>query len=135
MKGLVIATLIGCALSLSWQEELKTSDLLSLDLKGEFQSWASTFGKTYPDIDEKAHRYGIWLYNLHQITESNSLDLSYKLRMNQFGDMTNEEFSEYSQCLGAKKVIQERQKSSILGSDGHDNVRANPSSVDWTTQG
>ena len=57
MKGLVLSTLIGCALSLSWRDEVKSTDLEQLDLKSEFKDWATTFEKSYPDIDEEFHRY------------------------------------------------------------------------------
>jgi len=133
MKGLVIATLIGCALSLSWKDELKASEVDQLNLSGEFENWARTFDKSYPDFDEKMHRYGIWLTNLLTIAETNSLDLTYKLRMNQFGDLTKDEFRHYNggesgSCLGGERPTSMAFKDT--GSDG-----ANPSSVDWTTQG
>ena len=56
MKGLVIASLIGCVLSLTWEDELTLKQLQDLDLKSEFNNWAVTFERSYPDIDEKAHR-------------------------------------------------------------------------------
>jgi C1A family cysteine protease len=67
------------------------------------------------------------------IAAENDMGLSYKLRMNQFGDMTKDEFRRIN---GLKK--DRRSKSIIslpkLGADeGH--LRANPTTVDWTTQG
>jgi C1A family cysteine protease len=92
------------------------------------------FGKTYPDIDEEAHRYGLWIGAINQIAAENDQDLSYKLKMNQFGDWTHDE---YLSILGLKR--NRNPKSPIINlpklgvNDGHD--EALPSSVDWTTQG
>jgi len=133
MKGLVIATLIGCALSLSWDAEFKSKDIEGKELKPLFKDWASRFGKVYPDIDEESHRYGLWLENLYKIAESNDLGLSYALRMNQFGDLTTDEFRHFvggstGSCLNAPNRDKKYNPSQV-------HVGANPTSVDWTTKG
>jgi cathepsin L len=135
MRGLIFVALIGTALSLSWKDELKTMELEELNLKSEFKDWATEFDKNYPDLDEEAHRYGIWLQNLNDIAESNSQALSYKLKLNQFGDLTKDEFRHYvhgasGSCLNGLKPSKQ---GPMLGKE--QNVGANPTSVDWTTQG
>jgi len=130
MKGLVIATLIGCALSLSWRDEITKQDLLSLDLRAEFKDWAQSFGKSYPDIDEEAHRFGLWIKAMHEVASENDKELSYKLRMNQFGDLTKEEFRQYNGLRPRDEPNLINLQQAISG-----DVGANPSSVDWTTQG
>jgi cathepsin L len=134
MRGLVFVALVGAALA-GWNEELTSSDIDSLDLKAEFRDWANTFDKSYPDVDEEAHRYSIWLRNLYTISESNDMDLSYKLKMNQFGDLTTDEFRHYvngptGSCL-ADIGIEDRSRPAGKVTTS---VSA-PASVDWTTQG
>ena len=58
MKGLVISTLIACAMSLSWRNEVTTRDVNLLDLNMEFDDWSVEFGKEYPSFDERIKRYG-----------------------------------------------------------------------------
>jgi C1A family cysteine protease len=138
MRGVFFAALVGSVLSLGWNDELTLTQVESLDLKSEFGLWAKAFSKSYPDLDEEAHRYNIWLNNLNVIAESNSLDLSYKLRLNQFGDLTTDEFRHYvhgptGSCVNTDLIEKPIQDKVVLGREQI--VNANPASVDWTTQG
>jgi len=57
-----------------------------------FYNYIIDFNKTY-DESEYLKREEIYNANLAYINHRNSLDLSYKLGINQFTDMTNEEFN------------------------------------------
>jgi C1A family cysteine protease len=136
MRGLAFIALIGTAFSVSWRDELTSEQLGQLDLKTEFHDWAQEFGKTYPDLDEEVHRYSLWLSAMQDIAAENDQDLSYKLRMNQFGDWTKDE---YQSMLGLKRRNGQGASEIInlpkLGEADGGADEALPSSVDWTTQG
>ncbi|ETO19357.1 hypothetical protein RFI_17875 [Reticulomyxa filosa] len=66
-----------------WATEFTKEDLKNLDTMAAFESWHKTFEKNYATQTEEANRYAIWLENLEKIAESNSKDLTYKLRLNQ----------------------------------------------------
>jgi cathepsin L len=77
---------------------------------------------------------------LYKIAEINSQDNSYKLRLNQFGDLTNDEFKSKvhgrkGSCLSTKRksrtISTDIRKKSVI-SKANLNV---PASVDWEAQG
>ena len=63
-----------------------------MDLKEIFSGSKESFGRGYPTIDEESIRFHIWAANLDMIIEHNSRNLPYKLRLNQFADLTSDEF-------------------------------------------
>merc|ERR1712087_286488 len=101
---------------------------------------AKAFGRTYADNDAASRKYMTWLDNLFVIASTNSENLSYKLRLNQFGDMTADEFKLYVHGNdGACFKPEERDMIMNVGGqdviiDDKEPVNA-PASVDWTTKG
>ncbi|XP_063070707.1 procathepsin L-like [Engraulis encrasicolus] len=68
----------------------------SLSLDQEFNEWKVKFGKSYPSLEEEAHRKGLWLSNRQEIQDHNQLAdqgvHSFRMGMNQFSDLDHEEF-------------------------------------------
>jgi len=136
---LAVAALIGLVLGngdLSWKKEFRTDEILNIDLRRTFSDWKQFFGKEYHSIDEEASRFVIWMDNLFKIATVNSQNLSYKLRLNQFGDLTTDEF----------RVKVHGHKGSCLKVDRKNVISANnnvgntapvgiPASVDWEAAG
>jgi len=64
-----------------------------------FQEWKQTHGKDYLHYEEDYARYSIWKSNYDYIEKHNELFsqglTTFTLAMNQFGDLTNDEFVEY----------------------------------------
>ncbi|KAK4493505.1 hypothetical protein RD792_005584 [Penstemon davidsonii] len=57
------------------------------------EAWMSHYGRTYKDEAEKAKRFKIFEDNVEYIHSSNEAGARpYKLAINQFADLTNEEF-------------------------------------------
>jgi C1A family cysteine protease len=138
----IIALLLGVAYSApSWMNEMTLTDLENIDTLQVFNEWSQAFERDYTSMEEAADRYLIWLDNLHTIADYNSQDLTFKLRLNQFGDMTKDEFRQYvhgdlGSCLNPLK----RDQTYIIGGDDHDYINHDspvqaPASVDWTTKG
>merc|ERR1712117_254015 len=93
--------------------------------------WRDTHDKEYETNVEEVSRFKVWMENLKKVEEHNAAyDLGLKtfnLEMNQFADLTSEEFA--AMMLGNKKKIKAR------GFLNPVDVSALPSSVNWTSQG
>ncbi|CAF0847373.1 unnamed protein product [Adineta ricciae] len=104
------------------------------------ESWSlfkRTFERRYSSNEEELHRRQIWEKNVALIQQHNlEADLglhSYTLRMNRFGDMTNEEFRK--QMNGFKMSAENE-----VNQDNYQTFTAPadfvlPDSVDWRTKG
>ncbi|KAI7754696.1 hypothetical protein M8C21_005315, partial [Ambrosia artemisiifolia] len=98
-----------------------------------YESWLVKHGKTYNAIGEKDKRFQIFKDNLKFIDEHNLGDHSYKLGLNKFADLTNEE---YRATYTGVKMIEGKKKLSVK-SDRYafklgDSL---PDSVDWRESG
>ncbi|XP_036443814.1 cathepsin L1-like [Colossoma macropomum] len=72
----------------------------------EFNTWKLKFGKSYGSVEEESQHKMIWLDNLKLVLEHNMLAdqgiKSYRLGMNRFADMDNQEYQQMLKgCLGA----------------------------------
>ena len=125
----------------SWKQEFTTADYDTMDLKQVFADWKESFGRGYPTIQEESRRFRIWAANLDMIIEHNSADLTYKLRLNQFADLTTDEFKmkvhgHTGSCLKRKPKSLGDRATSIIGKiedkvlDGFKSKTA-PDSIDW----
>jgi len=77
-----------------------------------FKVWHLVFEKNYSlDTLEARQRFRTFKANLQLIKEHNAKNLSYKLGLNQFSDMTNAEFK---QKMCTKKVVQGEELDQIL---------------------
>ena len=94
-----------------------------------FNEWAEQYGKVY-EPTERDYRMTIFDQNIAKINEHNSKNFSWRMGVNQFADLTADEFKAlYTGGIRLSK------KSLRRGGDGPFNVSANPPSVDWTTKG
>ncbi|XP_031503030.1 cysteine protease XCP1-like [Nymphaea colorata] len=113
------------------EEDLVAEDRL-IDL---FESWLSKHGKAYDSFEEKMQRFEIFKDNLMHIDRVNRKNKSYWLGLNEFADMSHEEFK--------AKYLGTRPKRRDHGGAGHDagngfrysNVVSIPKSVDWRRKG
>ncbi|KAI4898326.1 hypothetical protein NFI96_023821 [Prochilodus magdalenae] len=102
----------------------------------EFDAWKVEFGKSYGSEEEESQRKMIWLNNLKLVLEHNLLAdqgiKSYRLGMNHFADMDNQEYQEMLKgCLGFFN------ESEIQNATFLEPVRgaALPMTVNWKTRG
>jgi len=107
-----------------------------------FKAWATAFGRNYSSIEEESTKFLVWLDNLRLIASTNDQDLSYKLGLNQFSDMTSDEFRTYVHGEDGSCFKPEERDNFISNVDGQDIIikdevfpRATASEVDWTEKG
>ncbi|KAK6124308.1 hypothetical protein DH2020_041965 [Rehmannia glutinosa] len=92
------------------------------------ERWMDQYGQIYEDETEKAMRFKIYKENVEFIESFNrDEDKPYKLGINQFADLTNEEFQ--ASCNGY------RTKSCESTPFRYENVTKVPSSMDWRKKG
>ncbi|XP_040612161.1 protein CTLA-2-beta [Mesocricetus auratus] len=84
-------------------------------LDAEWEEWKRKFEKTYSQ-DEEGHRRALWEEKKKKIDKHNveyeQGKVSYSLRLNQFSDMTDEEFK--GNCCGLLVDTEESPKSENL---------------------
>ncbi|ERN11571.1 cysteine protease XCP1 [Amborella trichopoda] len=95
-----------------------------------FQSWASKHGKVYRDFEEKLRRFEIFKDNIKWIDETNRENKSYWLGLNEFADMSHEEFKE--KYLGVKPIFPKRNGGQNFRYKDVENI---PKSMDWRKKG
>ncbi|KAK4268179.1 hypothetical protein QN277_024867 [Acacia crassicarpa] len=96
------------------------------------EQWMIQYGKVYKDIQEKEKRFNIFQQNVEYIEGFNRDGTKpYKLGLNQFADLTNEEFT------ASRNRFKGHMCSSITRTPSfkYENVTDMPSSVDWRQQG
>ncbi|GAA0160487.1 cysteine protease [Lithospermum erythrorhizon] len=110
------------AMSRSLQEE---------SMVARHEQWMAQHGRSYKDDVEKAKRYNVFKNNVEYIDSVNNAGVrTYKLSVNKFADLTNEDFR--STRNGFKQAPFPRScKATFM----YENVSAIPTSMDWRSKG
>lgn len=111
-------------------DDLTSNDRL-IDL---FESWMSKFEKVYESLEEKLERFDIFKDNLKHIDETNQKISNYWLGLNEFADLSHEEFKKM--YLGLEKTdFPRRREATSYEEFGYEDVMDLPKSVDWRKKG
>ncbi|KAE8678420.1 Vignain [Hibiscus syriacus] len=94
------------------------------------RQWMSQFERVYSDNNERQKRFNIFKQNVELIDSfNNANNKPYKLAVNQFADLTNEEFT------ASRNGFKGHMCSNKATTFKYENVTALPSSVDWRNKG
>lgn len=108
-------------------------DLTCIDkLINLFESWVDKHGKMYKTLEEKLHRFEIFKDNLKHIDERNKAVSNYWLGLNEFSDLSHDEFKQ--KFLGLKSDQIPKRDESSENFKYRDFVDL-PKSVDWRKKG
>lgn len=110
-------------------EDVKSIDKL-IEL---FESWIAKHERSYETLEEKIHRFGVFAENLKHIDETNKKISNYWLGLNEFADLTHEEFKKM--YLGLNKVDFEGRRQASEEEFSYRDVVDLPKSVDWRKKG
>ncbi|KAL8177577.1 UNVERIFIED_CONTAM: hypothetical protein K2H54_013398 [Gekko kuhli] len=104
-------------------------------LDGPWKDWKATHGREYSKKGEEEYRRNIWELNLHVISrhneEASQGKHTFRLKMNQFGDLTNEEYNR--KVNGARpEMAAKRHYKNVLRRSA---TFTAPPYVDWRTKG
>ncbi|XP_022724352.1 senescence-specific cysteine protease SAG12-like [Durio zibethinus] len=98
------------------------------------EEWMARHSRVYPDAAEKEKRYAIFKENVERIEAfNNGVEKGYKLGVNKFADLTNEEFR--SLRSGYKRLSFKLMSDSKPTSFRYGNVTAMPTVMDWRKKG
>lgn len=76
-----------------WTIEVTSRELNEASMVQKHEKWMARFGRVYRDDAEKAKRFNIFKDNVDYIESINKAGMRpYKLSINGFADLTNEEF-------------------------------------------
>ncbi|CAA0834911.1 Xylem cysteine proteinase 2 [Striga hermonthica] len=108
-------------------------DLASIDkLINLFESWIDKHEKKYKSIEEKLHRFEIFKNNLKRIHERNKIVTNYWLGLNEFADLSHEEFKKTYLGLKVDRLPNRDDSTREFKYRDFENV---PKSVDWREKG
>ena len=118
------------AISVALASQAAARTLQEAPMRERHEEWMARYGRVYKDINENQQRYKIFEQNVALIDASNrDANKAYKLCINQFADLTNEEF----------KASRNRFKGHICStktiSFKYENATAVPSTMDWRKKG
>jgi len=95
----------------------------------KFEAFKRKFERKYePDTTEHAKRFEIFMDNVDEIISHNAKGLSWKYGINQFADMTVEEFANHTSCMGGLKKFHGQNVKELDDENLAD-------SVDWDAEG
>ncbi|KAM0928699.1 hypothetical protein ACQ4PT_002642 [Festuca glaucescens] len=130
-KALVLA-ILGCLCFCS--SVLAARELTDdLSMVARHESWMAQYGRVYKDAAEKAKRLQVFKTNVEFIESFNNVgNHKFYLGVNQFADITNEEFKASKANKGYKSSL-----GRVPTRFRYENVSlgALPASVDWRTKG
>ncbi|KAG8501670.1 hypothetical protein CXB51_004772 [Gossypium anomalum] len=94
------------------------------------QQWMVQFGRVYKDTNERQKRFQIFKQNVARIDSFNAANNKpYKLGVNQFADLTNQEFT------ASRNAFKGHMCSNTATNFKYENATALPSTVDWRKKG
>eukprot|EP00382_Lankesteria_abbotti_P003044 CAMPEP_0113844896 /NCGR_PEP_ID=MMETSP0372-20130328/473_1 /TAXON_ID=340204 /ORGANISM="Lankesteria abbotti" /LENGTH=324 /DNA_ID=CAMNT_0000813913 /DNA_START=163 /DNA_END=1137 /DNA_ORIENTATION=- /assembly_acc=CAM_ASM_000359 len=108
-------------------------------MERQFALFSSSFSKTYQSSEEKDHRFSIFRENMAYIELHNRQNFTYSLRMNEFGDMTFDEFRLHYTSIHLKEKHREGKLKSGSRREVEwtllDGENVLPEAVDWRERG
>ncbi|EYU36591.1 hypothetical protein ABFS82_14G282600 [Erythranthe guttata] len=109
-------------------------DLTCIDkLINLFESWLEKHSKKYETLEEKLHRFEIFKDNLKHIDEKNKATTNYWLGLNEFADLSHDEFKKM--YLGLKVDDKMPRRNESPEEFKYREFEALPKSVDWRKKG
>lgn len=130
--GIVIATSILLAIAAFSSVKKNNTQLAEIQnpsVKDIFDQWTNLHGKNYATSEENTYRMRVFLRNWLEVNRVNDLKLGYTLALNQFSDMTPEEFQ--AKHMGYMPSSEPR-NIEILDDEV---TLTQQSAVDWRTKG
>jgi len=103
----------------------------SADIQQEWNNFKMTYGKVYNGVDEEEKRFAVFKDNYDFIVKTNAQNLTYKVGVNLFSDLTGDEVAASYTGLKPKAMWANLPHLGTMQYSG----KALADSVDWTTKG
>ncbi|XP_068337050.1 senescence-specific cysteine protease SAG39-like [Pyrus communis] len=114
----------------AWSSGATSRTLQDAWMYGRYEQWLTRYGRVYNDVNEKETRFKIFKENVAFIESSNKdANKPYRLSVNQFADLTNEEFKTSRNGFKGHEC-------STKTSFKYENLTASlPATMDWRKKG
>ncbi|KAM7492177.1 hypothetical protein LguiA_035098 [Lonicera macranthoides] len=110
--------------------KVASRSLPEASLQERHEQWMALYGRVYKDSIDKNQRFKIFQENVQLIDSFNKANNKpYKLAVNEFADLTNEEFK------SSRNKLKRRVCSTDNISFKYENVTAVPTTMDWRKKG
>jgi cathepsin L len=140
-----LSLLLSVAFGVSWRDDqgIRVSEMSGTELRQVFNDWKNEFGKTYSSESQENEHFLTFIDNWKLIIDwNNNPTDDYRLGMNQFSDLTTEQFrlevhGHTGSCLKntPSDAFRRHLSSSSESQATAGKVSANPASVDWSAKG
>jgi len=124
MRCVVILAIVAAALAMPSGVRVASSGA-----EPSWEEWKATFGKAYATQEEHDLRSRVYAENVRMIEHHNALNLSWTLGVNEFADMSREEFN--AKFLSKKIQVPKVQANPVYLEE----LKAPMAAVDWRTKG
>lgn len=115
-----------------WVSGVMPRTLHEASMAERHEHWMARHGRTYHDALEKEQRFEISKENVELIDSFNAAkDKPYKLSVNEFADLTNQEFKSSGNGYQSHNVISSIKATSFR----YENVTVVSCSMDWRNKG
>jgi KDEL-tailed cysteine endopeptidase len=117
----------------TWTSETTSLTLQEASMVERYEQWMAQYDRKYTDDVEKESRFKIFKENAEFVEKvNNEGNRTYKLSLNAFADLTNEEF--IASRTGYKITNQSRSTNSNPSSFRYESLTDIPMTVDWREQ-
>jgi len=128
-----LAVILAAVLGLTTSSVSANMHINASEMKGLWSTWKEINGKVYAE-SEDVRRFGVFLENYIYVVNFNKENTDVKLALNQFADLTSEEFkSEFINGLLVDESTLLQEENNFLGIDY--SVLALPGTIDWRDKG
>ena len=110
-------------------------NVASEDVTSLWEDWKAKHNRQYKHVLEHKSRFSIWNENKKYIDSMNSKNLGYKLKLNSFADLSNEEFHRMAPPRSMRPPVTSQLQPGLGGIFHGTNSLSAPSSIDWRTKG
>ena len=116
------------------QWESDSADVVHVETRTHFREWTTRFRKTYATAEDFEYRLRVFAANRARIQTNNaSSNASFTMEMNQFGDMTAEEFSKTMKGLLVESTHEDVSASKVEPREY--DISSAPKELDWRAKG
>lgn len=122
-------------LSLTMSMSMINNNITDNEVMSMYEEWLVKHQKVYNGLGEKDKRFQVFKNNLGFITEHNSQNNTYKLGLNKFADITNEEYRAMylaTKSDATRRVMKTKTTGHRYGYNAGDRL---PVHVDWRLKG
>ncbi|KAM5588003.1 ervatamin-B-like [Rosa sericea] len=132
--AIFIIVLLGATWGSTGAESKTATTLNEASLTTKHELWMARYKRAYADNAEKERRFKIFKYNAEYVDKFNEENNhTYKLSVNEFADLTDEEFSRA--YTGCKRSIRSAGSFKMIDPIKYENLTDVPTSIDWREKG